>query len=263
VTRYRQLARMSFAAGIIGTGVLPLVYGYKVLLFQPVPAWVPWPRTLGLVAGVLMIATGAGLLLERTVRVSIRILLPFLILWTLTRVPAVFSQPLREISWFAIGEVAVLAAGALVIFVQFAGLREGSTLQVATATHGLRAARILLGLSLVTYGLSHFFEFRLRTISLVPAWLPFRPEWAYLAGAGQVACGLGLVFGVYPRLAAATEAAMLSLFTILVWVPAVVSKPGVTSNWVEGVVTAALAGAVWVAAEGMAAARGSGTSHGS
>ncbi len=249
--RYRQLSRFTFAVGMMAVGVLPLVYGYTVLAFQPVPAWVPSPRTLGIIAGVLMIATGAGLLFEHTVRASIRVLLPFLLLWTLTRVPAVFSEPLREISWFAIGEVAVLAAGALVIFVQSAGLREGSALQVAIAKHGLRAACILLGLSLVTYGLSHFFEFRLRTISLVPAWLPFRPEWAYLAGAGQVACGLGLAFGVYSQLAAAIEATMLSLFTVLVWVPAVVSKPGVASNWVEGVVTAALAGAVWVVAEGI------------
>ncbi len=251
MNRFQRLSRILFAMGMMAVGVLPLVYGLQVLAFQPVPAWVPWPHALGVFAGALMIATGGGLLFERTVRVSVRVLLPFLLLWTLTRVPAVFSQPLREISWFAIGEVAVLAAGALVIFVQFAGLREGSGLQVATAKHGLRAAWILLGLSLVTYGLSHFFEFRLRTISLVPAWLPFRPEWAYLAGAGQVACGLGLAFGVHSRLAAATEATMLSLFTVLVWVPAVVSKPGMASNWVEGVVTAALAGAVWVVAAGI------------
>ena len=254
MNRYRQLARTLFAVGMIGTGILPLAYGYQVLAFQPVPAWVPSPHALGIVAGVLMIATGAGLLVERTARLSIRVLLPFLLLWTLTRVPVVFSEPLREISWFAIGEVAVLAAGALVVFVQLAGLREGSALQVATAKHGLRAAQILLGPSLVTYGLSHFFEFRLRTISLVPAWLPLRPEWAYLVGAGQVACGLGVLFGVRPRLAAAAEAAMLSLFTVLVWVPAVVTRPALPSNWVEGVVTAALAGAVWVVAEGTPAA---------
>jgi uncharacterized membrane protein YphA (DoxX/SURF4 family) len=249
MNRYRRLARMTFALGMMGTGVLPLVYGYAALLYQPAPAWVPAPEALGIASGILMIVTGAGLLFERTTRASIRILLPFLLLWTLTRVPAPFADPLREINWFAIGEVAVLAAGALVIFVQRAGLRPGSGLQHATAKHGLRAACILLGLSLVTYGLSHFFEFRVRTISLVPAWLPFRPEWAYLVGAGQVACGLGVLFGVYPRLAATTEATMLSMFTLLVWVPAVVTRPGLASNWGEGVVTAALAGAVWVVAE--------------
>ena len=249
--RYRQPALVAFALGMIGTGILPFVYGYQTLAFAPAPAWVPSPETLGIVAGVLMCATGVGLLVPRTARLSIRVLLPFLLLWTLTRVAAPMADPLREISWFAIGEVAVLAAGALVIFLRDAGLREGSALRHATARYGPLAVRLLLGPSLVTYGLSHFFEFRLRTISLVPPWLPFRPEWAYLVGAGQVAAGLGVTFGVLPRLAAASEAAMLSLFTVLVWIPAVIASPGVPSNWVEGVVTAALAGACWVVAEGM------------
>jgi uncharacterized membrane protein YphA (DoxX/SURF4 family) len=257
--RYRQPALVAFALGMIGTGILPFVFGYQVLAFGPAPAWVPSPQALGIVAGVLLCATGVGLLVPRTVRASIRVLLPFLLLWTLTRVAVPIADPLREISWFAIGEVAVLAAAALVIFLRDAGLGEGSALRHASAKYGPLAVRLLLGPSLVTYGLSHFFEFRLRTISLVPAWLPFRPEWAYLVGAGQAAAGLGVTFGVLPRLAAASEAAMLSLFTVLVWIPALVARPGLPSNWVEGVMTAALAGACWVVAEdlpgGPAAAR--------
>ena len=252
MTRYQRLVRILFALGIMAVGVLALAYGYAVLVFQPVPAWIPSPPTLGVAAGILMLATGAGLLFQRTTRTSIRVLLPFLLLWTLTRVPVVVSDPLTEISWFAVGEIAVLAAGALVLFARHGGLAVGSKLQIATDKHAIRTARILFGLSVVTYGFSHFFEFRARTISLVPAWLPFRPEWAYLTGAGQVACGLGVTIGVYPRLAASAEAAMLSLFTVLVWVPAVVDKPAMRSNWVEFVVTAALAGAAWVVAESIA-----------
>jgi hypothetical protein len=40
----------------------------------------------------------------------------------------------------------------------------------------------------------------------------------------------------------------LSIFTILVWVPAIVTKP-TASNWVEFLFTFALAGACWVVAE--------------
>lgn len=254
MNRYRRIARRAFAAGIVGTGVLPLVYGYTVLAFQKAPAWVPSPQTLGVIAGILMIGTGGGLLFERSTQASIRVLVPFLLLWTLTRVSAPFADPLREINWFAIGEVAVLAAAGLVLWVQDAGRGGASRLEAATAARVLRAAGVLFGLSVVTYGLSHFFEFRARTISLVPAWLPFRPEWAYLTGAAQVACGLGVAFGVYARRAAAGEAALLSLFALLVWVPAVITNPGLPSNWVEGVVTAALAGAAWVVAESIPAA---------
>jgi len=234
----------------VSVGILVLVYGYAVLLFQPVPpAWTPWLKGVGYASGIIMVGTGAGLLLERTARVSTRILLPFLLIWTLSRVPVVVADPGREISWFAVGEVAVLAAGALVLFARLAELRAGSTLQRVTSEHALQVARILFGLSLVTYGLSHFFEFAARTVSLVPPWLPYRTAWADLAGAAQVAAGLGVLFSVYPRWAAALEAAMLSVFTVLVWIPAVVTKPAIASNWVEFLFTFALAGASWVVAE--------------
>jgi uncharacterized membrane protein YphA (DoxX/SURF4 family) len=161
----------------------------------------------------------------------------------------VISDPGREISWFAVGEIAVLAAGAMVLFTTLVKLRAGSRLQRATREHGLRTARLLFALSLLTFGLSHFFEFAARTVSLVPAWLPYRTGWADLTGAAQIAAGLGVLFSIYPRLAAAMEAVMMSVFTLLVWVPAVVANPRMPSNWVEFLFTFALAGASWVVAE--------------
>jgi len=240
---------MLFALGVISVGILTLVYGYEILLFSaPPPAWIPWLKGVGYASGIIMLGTGAGLLFDRTARVSIRILLPFLLLWTLSRVPVAVADPGREISWFAIGEIAVLAAGAMVLFARLGGVRAGSKAQLAMSEYGLRITRILFGLSLVTYGLAHFFEFAAHTVSLVPPWLPFRTAWADLTGAGQIAAGLGVVFSIFPRLAAASEAAMLSIFTILVWVPAIITKP-TESNWVEFLFTFALAGASWVVAE--------------
>jgi hypothetical protein len=63
------------------------------------------------------------------------------------------------------------------------------------------------------------------TADFVPAWLPYRIGWACLTGAGQIAAGLGVLFSIYPRLAATAEAGMLSLFTLLVWGPAIVAAP--------------------------------------
>jgi uncharacterized membrane protein YphA (DoxX/SURF4 family) len=249
MNRNQKIAQMLFALGMISVGMLVLVYGYEVLLFSaPPPAWIPWLKGVGYASGIIMVGTGAGLLFDRTSRVSIRILLPFLLLWTLSRVPVAIADPGREISWFAIGEVAVLASAAWILFARLAGLRPESKLQPVVSGQGLRIARLLFGLSLLTYGLSHFFEFAAHTVSLVPPWLPYRTAWADLAGAGQFAAGLGVVLSIYPRLAAASEAAMLSIFTILVWVPAIVTKP-TASNWVEFLFTFALAGASWVVAE--------------
>jgi len=259
MNRNQQVVRILFATGIISVGAVVLVYGYQVLLFQAVPpSWAAWLKPVGWVSGVIMLGTGLGLLFERSARLSTRIVLAFLLLWTLSRLPAVPADPGREISWFAVGEVAVLFAGALVLFVWFDGSTTGSAFQRVAATHGLTIARLVVGYSLVTFGLSHFFEFAPRTVSLVPAWLPYRTAWADLAGAAQVAAGVGVFFSIYPRWAAAAEAAMLSAFTVLVWVPAVITKPHLASNWVEFLFTWALAGACWVLAEGIPARRSAG-----
>lgn len=248
----RQIVQRIFAFGVISIGVLTLVVGFPVLLFSaPPPAWVPLLRVVGYTSGVVMVAAGAGLLLARTARAAVSVLFPFFTLWTLTRIPVVLSNPGREISWFAVGEIGAIAAGAAVLFDWLVDLREGSTLQRLMRRYGLPSARILFALALVTFGLSHFFEFAARTVSLVPAWLPFRAGWADLAGAGQIAAGLGVLFSIYPRVAAASEAAMMSVFTVLIWIPAVVSQPRVPSNWAEFLFTFAIAGAAWVMAEGL------------
>lgn len=243
--RARTVVRMYFALGMMSVGVLALVYGYGVLVAQPLPAWFPSPNRIAHACGILMLATGAGLLFERSARIAIRILAPFLLLWTLTRVPIPIMDPFREITWFLVGEIAVLLAAALVLYARY--------VVPGMSGRAVPLARILVGLSVVTYGLSHFFEFAARTISLVPPWLPFPRFWADLMGAAQVAAGLGVLLAIYPRVCATAEAALLTVFALLVWVPAVVTKPHVESNWVEFLFTAALAGAIAVVAESIPA----------
>jgi uncharacterized membrane protein YphA (DoxX/SURF4 family) len=244
MNRNQTVVRVLFGLGIVTVGALILAYGYSTLLFlPPPPTWIPWLTVVGYASGVLLVATGAGLWFERTARVSILILMPFLLLWTLTRVPVAIMDPGSEISWFAIGEIGVLAAGAMVLYTWLAQPKSASTFMLI--------ARLLYGPSLVTYGLAHFFEFAARTVSLVPAWMPFRTFWADLTGAGQIAAGLGVLFLVLPRLAAASEAAMMSIFTLLIWIPAVITKPDLASNWGEFLFTFAIAGASWVMAVGL------------
>lgn len=251
--RRRQAVRIYYALGMMSVGVLALVYGYAVLVADKPPSWLPWPNGLGYAAGILMLATGAGLLFERSSRLSIRILLPFLLLWTLTRVPVPLMDPGREITWFLVGEIAVPAAGALVLFAWYADLRPGSKLEALTRQYAIPLARILIGLSVPTFGLSHFFEFAARTVTLVPSWLPFPKFWADAMGAAQFLAGLGVLFSIYPRVSAAAEGAMLSVFALLVWVPAVITKPKLPSNWAEFLFTVALAAACLVVAEGIPA----------
>lgn len=248
MTRSQQPGSTLFAVGMIGLGILALVYGDFAMVWQPVAAWVPGRTVLAYASGVLMLLGGIGLLFGATAAWSVRILFPYLIVWVLLKVPALFVAPRMEAVWLGVGELAVLLAGGWVLFARLAGLREGSVLGFASGENGVRLARILFAVALLPIGLSHIVYVK-ETAELVPAWLPSRAGWAYLTGAGQMACGLGVLFSILPRVAAWAEAGMLSLFTLLVWVPAIVADPKARLPWTAFFISWVIGAAAWVVAQ--------------
>src|SRR5438874_2517259 len=79
--------------------------------------------------------------------------------------------------------------------------------------------------------------------------LACRRGWTYLTAAGSLAAAAGMLFGVYPRLAANLEAAMLWIITLLVWVPRVASMPRDQGDWTEFFISSAIATGTWVVAD--------------
>lgn len=116
MTRTQQPVLTLFAVGMIGLGILGLIYGDFAMVWQPVAPWVPGRTALAYGAAVLMLACGVGMLFEATVRWAIRILFPYLIVWALLKVPALVVAPQIEGVWLGIGELTVLLAGGWVLF---------------------------------------------------------------------------------------------------------------------------------------------------
>lgn len=238
---------------MVGLGVLALISGDFALVWQPVAQWVPGRTGLAYLSGLLMLLTGAGLLFERTITWSVRILFPYLIVWMLLKLPAVIQSPATEAVWLGIGELAVLLAGGWILFARLAALRDRSPLSFATGENGVRLARILFAVSLIPIGLSHLVYVK-QTAEFVPAWLPLRTAWAYLTGAGQIACGLGVLFSILPLIAAIAETAMLALFTLLVWAPAIVAAPATRLPWTAFFISWSITAAAGLVAQEIAAA---------
>jgi uncharacterized membrane protein len=252
MNRSLQPALTLFAIGMIGLGILALIFGDFALVWQPVAPWVPGRTALAYLAGVIMLFGGLGLLFQPTRAWSLRILMPYLVVWALLKVPAVIVAPKMEAVWLGLGELMVLMLGGWIMFVRFAEIAEDSPLKFATSERGIRIARIVFGLSLIPIGLSHIVYLK-ATLDFVPAWLPpNRAFWAYLTGAGQIASGLGIVFSVLPRIAAFAEAIQIGLYTLLVWVPAITAAPKTRLPWTAFFISWAIGAGAWVVAQDIA-----------
>ncbi len=227
------------AAGLIASGVYCLVRGNFAMPWQPVPAWVPGRAALAIVTAALQVALGAGLLWPGTRATTSRVLLAFVLAWwLLLDVPRTVAHPLVEVYWLTLGMIGTLVAAAWVLVDATRGRETASG----------RGPKLLLGLALIPTGLSHYFYLH-TTVGMVPAWVPHPTATAYLTGAAHLAAGLGVLAGVAPRLAATMEAGMLTLFTLLVWVPRVVAAPTSGFDWSELLASWTIAAAILVVAE--------------
>ena len=244
------LGRLLFASGLAGLGVLSLWFGDFALSWQPVPDWVPGRTPLAYVSGVLLLAGGVALLGRRTA-VAVRaaaVMAIFLTSWlVLLQAPRVATSPGDVGRWLGVGETLVLVTGGWVLFIELKKRIATGGGRFVANEKGLRTALVLFAVALPLIGLSHFVYVD-ATAGMVPAWLPERRTFAYLTGAGHMAAGLGLLFGIVPRLAATMEAAMISGFVVLLHVPGVLAAPRDRLQWTMLCVAMALNGASWVVA---------------
>jgi uncharacterized membrane protein len=245
------IGQVIFAVGLIGLGVLGLRYDDFAMSWQPVPPEIPYHAALAYASGTLLLLTGIGMFFERTAQISALIETINLFAWiVLLRLDGVIAHPLSEGRWLGVGENLVLATGAWILFAMFARRDGKSILQFATGDNAMLIARILFAIALPLIGLSHF-VYATDTASLVPAWLPAHIGFAYFTGAADFAAGIGILLLVLPRLAATLVATMMSLFTVLIWIPAVMSTPTDRLSWTALMASTAISGGAWVVADSL------------
>jgi uncharacterized membrane protein len=245
------IARVShavFAATMVALGIVGLIQGDFTPTWSGVPESVPAREVLAYLCATVSLVTGVGLLWQRAAVVASRVLLIYLLIWSLMfRVSHIFGAPTSLVTWWACGDIAVMTAGAWVLYARLAGDQDGQRLSFATGEKGLRIARTLYGLALIPFGVAHFTNLK-ETAALVPGWLPWHVVWASLTGGAFIAAGVAVLTGVCARLAATLSAFQLGLFTLLVWVPVMVTGPN-AFQWSEFVDSWALTAGAWLVAD--------------
>ena len=245
-SRALGIGRALLALVMIGLGIRGLVFGDFAGTWQRIPiAYLPAHDFFVYATAVVELATGIGILIPRTAKISAGVMTIFVLLWmVLLKFPAIIYVPSMEAVWLGAGEIAVILAGAWTVFATL-GNADG---KFASGRNGVRNTRLLFVLALPTLGLSHFL-YLAQTVQLIPAWLPWHGGWAYLTGAGDIAAALGILFAVLPRLAATLEAAMLWVITLLVWLPVLIAHSHDSGAWSAFLMSSAIAAGASVVAD--------------
>lgn len=238
-----------FALTMIVIGILGLMQGDFAQVWQPVPETLPMREALVYLCAVISVACGAGLLWRRAAGPAVRVLFFYLLAWMLIfKVRFIFLAPLTEVSYQSCGENAVIVAAAWVLYVRLAANLDRYPLGLFSGETGLRAARVLYGLAMIAFGLSHFFYLDL-TAPLVPEWLPGHEGWACFTGCAYLAAGAAVLSGICAKLAVLLSALQMGLFTVLVWPPLMFAGTITASQWGEFTVSWTLTAAAWVVAD--------------
>jgi uncharacterized membrane protein len=236
----QRTAQYLFAIGLGGLGLITLIYGDFALVWQPVPAWLPARQIVADGSGVILLLCGVGLLLPPSAVWASGLALAYCVVWVLLKVPAVFAAPLVEGVWLGVGELAVVLAGAVVLFARMAPGRIGFL-------GGGTFARLLFAAAIVPIGLAHI-VYQHETASFIPHWFPLPLFFAYATGVAQLVCAAGLLLSIWPCRAAILQAAMFSAFTLIVWVPQILAAPLTRMPWTAFLVSWIITAAAWIVA---------------
>lgn len=242
-----RVGHLAYGAAVAGLGALCLRAGDLAYVFQPVPRWMPLGPWLAYVSGSVLLVGGLALLARNTAPLAALVLTVHFFGWLLLlNLPATLAKPMVVGNWEGCGLNMTVVGGGWILLALSGPPAAGRAARLL-GERGVRLARCVYAAGLPLVGLAHFVNAHAAT-AYVPAWFPLRIGWVYLTGAGHIAAGLAILFGVLPRLAAVLEAAQITAFVILAHIPAVYDAPGDRLQWAMLVYALAIAASAWLAA---------------
>ena len=216
------LGRVFFALGIAGIGFEHFFFGQFIPVVIPVwPQWIPGHAFWVYCVGVLLLACAGAILAGIQARVAAFVLGGlFLLSVVLLHIPAhVLAGAVSLGAWTDPFKVFTLSGGAFVV----AGTLPKCDAGGGSSFDGLLDRLTTLGMypmavTMVAFGIDHFL-YTPFVVTIVPAWLPWRHFWAYLAGVALIAAGLGMMARVKARLAATLLGSIIFIWLLVLHIP--------------------------------------------
>jgi uncharacterized membrane protein len=240
-----RAGHLAYGAAVAGLGGLCLVAGDLAYVFQPVPRWMPLRSWLAYLSGAVLLGGGVALLARKTERLAALVLTVHFLVWLVVlNLPTTLAKPMLVGNWEGCGLNLTVVAGGWIVLALSDHAPAGPAARLL-GDRGVRLARRVYAVGLPLVGLAHFVNAH-EAVAYVPAWFPLRIGWVYLTGAGHIAAGLAILFGVVPRLAAVLEAAQITAFVLIAHMPSVYAAPGDRVQWAMLVYAIAIAASAWL-----------------
>src|SRR6185312_4298734 len=247
---FSNLGSHVYGLAAIALGIVGLVWGDFANIWQPVPTSVPHRVALAYLYAACLLIAGAAAQWRLSARIAVSVLAVLYCLPAALWARRVVEFPGMIGTWGGFSEELALVTAGIVAACMLPAL----SLSMAAA----RTTRILcavFGLCFIALGVEHFMALA-ATAALVPKWIPPGQRfWAMLTGVAHLLAGTALVAGVFDLLASRLLSAMIAVFGLLVWLPAVIAQPHVHMMWSANCINLALLAAAWVIADSIAIRR--------
>jgi uncharacterized membrane protein len=209
---------------MVAFGAQHLAYLDFVTRVSPkLPAWIPWGHYLACVFGAFLLASGAGVMIEKSARLT-ALLLGAIILgsFVLLYLPLLIVTPPNGGLWTSAGKGLALAGGSFIVAGSLPIKLDSPVNALASAARALARfiplGRFFLAAFLILCGIEHFIYVEFVT-SLVPSWIPGGVFWTYFTGVALIAGGVGIIVPPTSRLAGGMSGLMIFLWVFLVHIP--------------------------------------------
>ncbi|MGC2161215.1 MAG: DoxX family membrane protein [Silvibacterium sp.] len=226
------LALVFFAAPLAAFGAEHLVLGR--LMAGMVPSWIPAHVFWIYFVGLGLLAASLSLTFRKCLLWSAPLLALMFFIFVFTMdLPGVVSQPKNRIIWVLMFRETSFAAGGLALTAFAIRDRRAQLSNILAVT-----ARILIGVTLIFYGVEHFLHpdnvTGVPLEKLTPAWVPIHVFWADLIGAILLVCGAALLINKRARLAATLAGLVMVLVTLFLYTPILAMDRG-SAQVIEGI----------------------------
>jgi hypothetical protein len=216
-------------------------YGLASVFFAALLFWNPGHHPWHILAAAAALAGGILVQFQRWAKGGAIVLGILYGVFALLTIPGIVHAPRVYVSWGNFFEQLSYVPGALVIY---------ASLAASLVSRRLRfIGRVVFGICVVSFALEQALYLQ-QTASLVPAWMPSSPAfWAAATTIAFALAAIALLSGVQAQLAARLLTAMLVVFGVAIWIPAVVTAPHDYFNWSENVENLTVAAVAWIVAE--------------